>query len=194
MATSEEYKRQALKLLPQGLIWFFDDDKNVAKLINALADEMEVVDGAAEAFLNDFFPDTTSQFLPDWERVAGLPDPCSGLAATIGLRRQDLLTKLTSIGGQNRQYFIDLAASLGYTITITEFNPFRTGISRTGDALNGVDWQHAWQVNGVENEIQYFRVGVSATGDALRSWGQTRLECLLNRLKPAHTILLFEYA
>lgn len=194
MATSEEYKRQGLKLLPQGIAWYFESDRNVPKLINAFADEMEIVDGAAESFLHEFFPDTTTQFLPDWERVAGLPDPCSGLAATIGLRRQDLIARLTAVGGQSRQYFIDLAASLGYTITITEFNPFRTGISRTGDPLYDEEWQHAWQVNGIENEIQYFRVGVSAAGDALRSWGQTRLECLLNRLKPANTILLFDYA
>lgn len=194
MSDSEEYKRQLLKLLPQGIAWYFEDENNVPKILHAWADECEIIDGAVQAFLEDFFPDTTSAFLADWERVAGLPDPCSGLAASVALRRKELITKLTSVGGQTPQYFIDLAASLGYTITITEFNPFRVGISAAGDALYGEDWQHAWQINGVENEVEYFRTGQNAVGDPLANWGEGKLECLINRLKPAHTIPIFNYS
>jgi len=191
---SEEYKRALLKLFPNGIAWQFEDNRNVPKLIGAWADEFEIVDGSVQSFLNEFFPDTTTAFLPDWERVAGLPDPCSGLASTIALRRKDLIARITAVGGQSRQYFIDLAAAAGYTITITEFFPFRVNINAVGDPLTGENWRFAWQVNGVDNEVDYFQVGENAVGDPLATWGEGRLECLMRRLKPAHTIVIFNYS
>lgn len=191
---SEDYKRQLVKLLPRGLAWYFEDENNVPKMLHAWADEFEVLDGAAESFLEEFYPDTTTQFLPDWERVSGLPDECSGLAATIALRRKDLISRLTSVGGQTPQYFIDLAAELGYTITITEFNPFRASISAAGDACYSEEWQNVWQVNAALDTIEYFRAGVNAAGDPLATWGNERLECLINKLKPAHTHVIFSYS
>lgn len=193
MATSEEYKGQIQKLLPTGLAWTFENDHNVPKLLHAWADEFEIFDGSVQAFLESFFPDTTTQFLSDWERVAGLPDPCSGLAASVGLRRKDLIARLTAVGGQKPQYFIDLAADAGYSITITEFNPFLADWSCAEDPVYGDDWQHAWQVNAPLDTIEEFRADENSAEDPLAVWGNERLECLLNRHKPAHTILIFSY-
>ena len=132
--------------------------------------------------------------LPDWERVARLPDKCSGvLEETIQGRRHALLTKLTSTGGQSPGYFIGIAATLGYTVTIEEFRPFRVGRSRVGDSLTNGDWIFTWLVRAPEVSVTSFRVGTSAVGERLRTWGNDTLECKLNQLKPAHTIALFAY-
>jgi uncharacterized protein YmfQ (DUF2313 family) len=193
MADSDQYTQALLKLCPTGKAWPTESESNWYKLLEALAQELMRIDTTATDLLNEIFPDTTTQLLPDWERVAGLPDPCSGLGATIAIRRKDLLAKITARGGQSPQYFIDVAAQLGYEISITEFDPFQVDISSVDDGLYSEEWQLAWQVNSALNTIIPFVAGGNSAGDALRTWGNERLECIITARKPAHTILLFAY-
>ncbi|MFO6425576.1 putative phage tail protein [Escherichia coli] len=80
----------------------------------------------------------------DWERVYGVI-PRDG--ATQQERRENILIKMAATGGLSIPYFKQLAASLGYTITITELHPFRAGINRCGDRLYITDARWIWQVN-----------------------------------------------
>lgn len=192
--SAAEYLSQLQALLPQGPAWPRDEDATLTQLLAALAEEFARVDLRAENLLDEADPRTTAEMLWDWERVAGLPDPCVIAAQTTQERRAALVAKLTNIGGQSRQYFIDLAAALGYTITITEFHPFRVDESAAGDALHGDDWAFAWRVNAPATTIREFRVSESTVGDPLRIWGNELLECALSRLKPAHTHALFGYS
>ncbi len=192
-STAEDYVEQLKKLTPEGLAWPVEDDSNWIKLITAIAQEMARVDAMCATLVDESFPDTTTQLLPNWERVAGLPDECTELGETYEVRRKNLIAKLVARGGATPQYFIDVAAALGYEITITEFDPFRVNINAVGDALNGVNWQFVWQVNSALNTIIWFRAGLSAAGEALAVWGNDRLECVINRLKPAHTTVIFSY-
>ena len=156
--------------------------------------ELARVDVRGESLPIEANPVSTNELLSDWERVAGLPDKCSGvLEETIQGRRNALLTKLTSIGGQSAQYFIDLAASLGYTVTIEEYRPFRAGLSRAGDALANGDWVFTWLIRAPAVSIMEFRAGRSGAGERLRTWGNDTLGCKINQLKRAHTIALFAY-
>lgn len=77
-------------------------------------------------------PFTAVALLSDWERVLGL-SVSSGM--TIQARRQQIMAKLNETGGLSRSYFIRLAKSLGYDITIDEPEPFRCGRNRCGDRL-----------------------------------------------------------
>ena len=96
------------------------------------------------------------------------------------------------MGDQSRQYYIDVAARLGYQITITEFDTFEAG-DHAGDLVNGENWRYAWRVNAPEVTITEFIAGGSSAGDPLRDWGNEQLECVINRLKPAHTLAQFAY-
>ena len=191
----EDYTHALQGLLPFGPAWPREPEAVLTKLLEAWAIELSRVDNTANELLEDIYPNTTTSLLPDWERVTGMPNFCLTLGNTIVERRQDVLAILTSRGGQSPQYFIDVAAKLGYTITITEFlfDPFRVGISAVGDALNGESGVYVWQVNSQLNTVQFFRVGFSGTGDALASWSNDRLECIINKFKPAHTLVLFSY-
>jgi len=190
---ADDYFRQLKNLSPTGKAWEIDDSSELAGLLKAWANELAVFEGRVTDFINNQFPDSTVDFINDWERVAGLPDPCSGLSPTLAIRQKDLVAKLAAVGGQTPAYFISIAASLGYTITITEFNPFRVSISAVGDPLNGADWQFAFQVNAPLNTVEYFKVNHNAAGDALATWANARLECLINAKKPAHTVVIFSY-
>jgi len=194
MATAEQYRQALQSLLPPGPAFTREPNALLTKLLDALAQELYRADLRAAQLIDEAFPDTTTELLPDWERVAGLPDACGEIAGTIQERRRDLLAKLTARGGQSRQYFIDLAAQLGFTITISEFRPFRVGMNAVGEPLYGADWWFVWQVNASETTYTYFRTGASSIGEPLRTWGNHRLECVVDQLKPAHTIVIFSYS
>jgi len=194
MPTAADYLEQLKTLLPPGQAFPREAGTTLHDLLDGMSIELARVDGRGEALPAEANPISTNELLSDWERVAGLPDKCSGvLEETLQGRRSALLTKLTSTGGQSASYFIELAGSLGYEVTIEQFRPFRVGMSRVGDSLTNGDWVFTWLIRAPEVSVTSFRVGLSAVGERLRTWGNDTLECKINQLKPAHTIALFAY-
>ena len=194
MATADEYREQLKALLPPGQAFPRDTGTTLDDLLGGMAEEFARLDERAMRLVVEANPAFSNELLTDWERVAGLPDKCSGsLETTIQGRRRVLTAKLSSTGGQSPAYFISVAAALGYTVTIEEFRPFRAGLSRAGDALTNGDWVYAWRVRAPAQTVIPFRAGLSAAGEALQTWGNDTLECKINQLKPAHTIALFAY-
>ncbi len=192
----EQYKNMIQNLLPVGLAWPREKETNMEGFLFAIAGEPNRVDCRIQDMLRESYPLTASELLTDWETTTGLPEECEGLGSTIQRRREAVDQKLSTTGGQSPGFYIDVAARLGYEITITDQNdgsPFRVGENAAGDALGGEDWAHTWIVNAPEETIQYFRSGQSAAGEPLANWGNELLECVLNRLKPAHTIVIFTY-
>lgn len=191
--TTDDYLQQLQSHLPLGPAWPRDIDSLTTKILESFAEEYARIDARIEDLVDEADPRTTSELLPDWERVLGLPDPCVPAGQTFQQRRAAVVAKLTNTGGQSRDYFIALAAYLGFEITITEFTPFRVGSSAVGDPLCGSDWWYAWRVNAPATTSIFFRVGSSTVGEPLQSFGNELLECVFNRLKPAHTTIIFAY-
>lgn len=190
----EKYKSMIKNLLPTGLAWPRNEDTNLSSFIEALAVEVSRVDMRVDDMLRESYPLTSSELLTDWERIVGIPDECVGLSETLQERREAVDRKLSSIGGQSKAYYIDVAARLGFDITIDEYTPFRAGFSRAGDPVTSEEWAHVWEVNTAETDtIRYFRAGQSTAGEALAKWGNEILECIINQLKPAHTYVIFTY-
>jgi uncharacterized protein YmfQ (DUF2313 family) len=192
-STPDDYKQQLINLSPKGLAWPTEDGSNWIKLLDAIAQEFARVDARCSDLINEALPDTTTELLPNWEQIAGLPDECSELGDSYSIRRLNLIAKLASRGGQSPSYYISVALALGYEITVTEFDQFRADINSAGDPVNGEAWEYTWRVNAPLNSIVYFRASLSAAGEPLAEWGNDRLECVINKLKPAHTIVLFSY-
>lgn len=194
MSTAAEYREQLKALLPPGQAFPRDPGTTLHDLLDGMSLELARVDVRASALPQEVNPNTTLELLPDWERVAGLPDKCSGtLEETLQGRRNALLAKLTSTGGQSADYFIQLAASLGYAVTIEVFRPFRAGRSVAGDVLSNGDWAFAWRIHAPDVTVIPFRAGLSVAGERLRVWGSDTLECKIRQLAPAHTIPIFAY-
>ena len=189
--TAAHYLDDLKALLPPGIAWPRDGGTQ-DDVLGALAEELARVDARAADLLEEADPRTTAELLPDWERAFGLPDPCVDLPDTYGERIVALVEKMSRIGGQSPTYFIALAARLGFTVTITEFDPF-TVEDTVEDTITGQDWQFAWQVNAPPETVTAFTVDGYVT-EPLADWGNVRLECAIARLKPAHTTVLFAYA
>lgn len=192
--TAEQYRDQLKALLPPGRALPREPGTSLETLLHGMAEELARLDARGMELLVDVNPMTTNELLPEWEAVAGLPDNCSAtLEETTQGRRNALVAKLSSTGGQSPAYFIEVAAALGYEVTIEEFRPFRAGYSTAGEALTNGDWVFAWRVHAPETTTISFRAGVSAAGEPLASWGNDLLECKMQELAPAHTTVLFAY-
>ncbi|TBV12746.1 YmfQ family protein [Stutzerimonas kirkiae] len=168
-----------------------------AQLLSALnradASSLEAANRAGDQVLDRVWPDNAAA-LGDWERVLGLPDPCVvGDDLTVRQRVAAVIAKLRGVGGQSRAFFIQLAASLGYEVTITEFRPPRVGMVRAGDPVAGEGWTSAWRVNAPAVTVFRAVAGTAAAGEALSVWGNKSLECRLSAMQPAHATLIFGY-
>lgn len=131
-------------------------------------------------------------FLADWERVLGLPDECAGgLGQTVTERIAAAVAKVRARGGQDRGYFIGVALGLGYSITIEEYEVY-TCDSPCDDPICDEAWRYAWTSRAPETTIREFSCDTPCD-EPLRTWGNQLLECVLSRLKPAHTHLIFAY-
>ncbi|WP_168403829.1 YmfQ family protein [Erwinia amylovora] len=190
-----DYTRALQSLMPVGLAWPKTLDAVQTAVLRTLARSFQRNDCDARRVLMGAFPATATIMLPEWEETLGLPDDCSiGEIDSIAKRQAAVVAKLISTGGQSIAYFITIASTLGYDITITQYRQARAGMSVCGDALNGEDWPFTWRINAPRTTIKYALTGISYCGDPLRSWGNKQLECQLNRLAPSHLILLFNYA
>ena len=172
-------------------------DQNAAVIGVDLAAEgtaLDVAQLSGDRLIDEADPRVTAELLADWERVLGLPDSCAGTAlVTVSQRRTRVLEKLRKVRGQSRQFYLDLATRLGYSgVTITEFRP-ATCADPCDLPVYGEDWRFAWQMNTL-NALAIYEMRVGDPCDSpLRSWLSSELQCRLNKLKPANTVVLMNY-
>lgn len=136
-------------------------------------------------------PQASGSLIAAWERVLGL----DGTGKSYAQRVSAAIARINATGGLSIPYFINLAASAGYNITIAEPQPFRAGINRAGDVLAPEDIIYTWRVNVVGNSqtIWQFRAGGSTAGERLSAYSDAVIEHIIQDLKPAHTWVGFAY-
>lgn len=136
-------------------------------------------------------PRTTDELLTEWEKEYDLPDDCFVPGKSIQQRKNDIFARLITVGQQDKGYFIDLAKSLGFTVTITEFKPFWMNVGAMGDGIGELINIFYWQINyNVVNGGAFgrsFSTGFDTSENDLEA-----MQCYLTKLKPAHTQLLFK--
>jgi uncharacterized protein YmfQ (DUF2313 family) len=204
----DDYTHALLALLPTGPAWTREIGTVLYKTCNGLAGIFGYVDSRAGDFLErESDPRKTMEMLSDWERNWGLPDECFFFnGGDIAGRHRVLMQKMTMLGGQSRAFFIEIAAELGYVITIHEHSPFMVGISRCGSTLDDAGFQRweigppeirfYWSIQVAGVSLVWFRAtaGQSAIDPHLRIGYPTDLECILNIWKPAHTQIVLDYS
>jgi len=197
----ESYAHALLSKLPIGEIWPRAPDTTLVETMTGLAGVVARWAERVGMFLiTEAFPPHSYHMLPDWERVLGLPEPCIPAAQTLEERRAAVSEKLSRRpGAQSRNYYIGIAERLGYQdITIREFQPFMFGVSRLGDPrwrIAPPEMRYTWIVTVPGERLSWFRFGYGRSGQDphLRIRRGEDLECVLRRMKPAHTQLIFSY-
>jgi len=206
-----EYADAMLGLLPQGQAWPREDGSTLVLTVNGLAEYWGFVDGRAADLLEiESDPRTTVELLPDWERNWGLPDPCYPEAISIAERQNLLVLIMTLLGGQSRSFFEYISSWTGHAINIGEWAPFMCGVSEVGDTRYEYDdtgffrWylgppenRYFWYLQSETAVLEWFRCGTpySQTGihPHLKIYTESPIDCLLQRWKPAHTEMVFDY-
>lgn len=141
-------------------------------------------------------PRTTTELIDRWERLCGLPDECIPAGTqTLRQRQQRLDAKVNLIGGINEDFFLAQLAALGKpgaTITRYDKSTF-TCTSACTDGVYSPDWRYYWQVNMPSSTSTTWMTCNDPCNSALRVWGDTVVECVLNKLCPSHTYVIFKY-
>jgi len=159
--------------------------------LRGLASEFQRVEQFLSDLPSELDPRTTVNLIEEWERNVGIPDSCIPIASTIEQRRANVVLKLTALGAQTEQDFVELATLLGFEITIVrpseEFVPPYDVpfIPEDGTAV-----RFTWIIRGaniVKDVPPYAVPFIPEEGSA-----ENILQCLFNKLKPANTLLLFE--
>jgi uncharacterized protein YmfQ (DUF2313 family) len=172
------YKDMLKHLLPRGDAWEAPDGGPLSQLLLAYGDDMAAFDARMVALMEEADPRTALELIAVWEVSAGLPDPCTGALTDIDQRRAALWQKITGQGGQSLAYYIQIALTLGFDVDPEEFRPFVAG-SDCNQPCNDDSWHFAFWLHASAGPVDDDLKGV--------------LECVIGRVKPAHTITFFTY-
>ena len=189
----DAYREQIHALLPAGRAWPEESDTTLDALVRAIAAQVAEIDLSDANLLNEIRPDTTFDLLPEWERVAGLPDVCSVLGSTIAERRASLLEKIVTKLTLNAAEFVRIGESFGVTITVEELDQARA------DAISGLDtsngkWRFVWWIGIPTNaDVRRFNTLSDVNTPLLDIERNTEMECRLQNAAPAHTYLIIGY-
>lgn len=174
--SNDDYRQVHVQLLPRGLAWPRQANSVLGRLFAGFSRAYATLHASLILLSRELDPRNTSALLPEWETFAGLPDACSLVVGSEAERRAALVAKLTATGGSTATYFVAMAQALGYsTAAVTEFPVSRFGRARFGARFHGSAWRNVWQVQ--------------CPGPC----PDVTLECRINKLKPAHTTVLFHY-
>ena len=183
--TAADYLDMLRNLSPPGIA-FGGTEGRWDDLLEALAQELALTDasvsdvdsvtGVASGVVAETDPRIAVETIDAWEYQLGIVDDGT---STLAERQERAHAHMIATGGQSPAYFIALAAALGMTVTITRV--LSTGWSCASPPcapLYAVSARFIWIVHG-------------PAGASLAS--KTAMQTLFNRLKPAHTVVYFEY-
>lgn len=184
MADAADYLAQLKALAPRGAAWSQESESTLSSLFAGLAEEFARVDARAHDLMIQTDPRIVTEMLDDWERAYGLPDGCVTADPTLGGRRLALHQKVASLGGQSAAYYVGMSALLGYETEVESFRPTRLPLT-IPVPVAGRPWAFAWRV-AVYGPVD--------PADESPIYASADLACVITRLKPAHTVVSFDFA
>lgn len=152
-----DFTRTLLALLPKGPVWSRALGTKLEALAQGAATEFGRVNDRAADMLAEQDPRTCDETIEDWERVAGLPDPCVDTQpSTLDERRAAVAARIIArggwSGGPSVPFFEAMLEALGYDETLIEIRRFHRESFTCGSACDapldpdeGPGWIYAWE-------------------------------------------------
>ena len=141
---------------------------------------------------DEYDPRSTTNLISEWEEFVGIPDDCLGNTGTLEQRRLNILLKLAGINVTTEQQFINVAAVLGYTVTITNGVDVATFPLTFPIILLGSGEAPFTIIVNLDASLA--PSGFPLTFPITLTDGLPELlQCFFEKLKPANTQLIFRY-
>jgi uncharacterized protein YmfQ (DUF2313 family) len=190
--TREQQAQTLANYLPGGTAFAAKNvtNTNTRKLLRGLADELMRSDEYIHLFRTDFLPDTTKYHISEWESAVGIPDTCMKGTGSDAERRLHVIIKLAWMALQTQPDFISLAALLGVSIAVEGGSihgcfPFVFPIKFYPSAKAA---RHTIVITAdLPEELNFtytFPIQFGTTAMSL-------MQCIFNRLKPAHVDITY---
>ena len=191
---TENYAAQLAALLPPGLALNAEDtDSDLYEVLRRMAARLDQVDAFFWDILRESDPRNAINLLVEWEHALALPDSCTIGVPTIDERQKAAYVKYTDRGGARIARYIELAHALGYDNVQTQ----RYNMHTCEDDCETPLWEQADRFRWTLILNEGTRVTISnCESDCetpLEIWGDTQLECVINRENPALAEVNFMY-
>jgi uncharacterized protein YmfQ (DUF2313 family) len=191
--TEEEQATVLAGYLPNDQLWL---DKNVDNsplrgILLGLASQWIDFRNSGNELCEQYDPTTTTSLIEEWEAFVGIPDHCFDNTGSLELRRKNILLKLAGINATTAKQFEDIAAILGFDVTV---EPGADSPSSTFPMtfpfllVDPDDAPFVIIVNIDDPGTEGFPYTFPFT---LSSGVSELLQCLFDKLKPANTIVYF---
>jgi uncharacterized protein YmfQ (DUF2313 family) len=151
--------------------------------LDCFAQELQRFEDRESALLQESFPSKTTELVAEWEAELLRQDEMPVGTENIAQRREVLAAKYRQIfPGPSRQFFTELAESLGIVVLITDAGDYvDSTVARVDEAR--VDEAR------VSDETDAFHWQIAVLADP--SSQLTKYQALVELLKPAHTIPVY---
>ena len=150
-----------------------------SKILSCLAAELARIERRAWDLWNESVSGNSTELLPEWEKMFGLPNHCTIAISDMTTRQRTVQTfQYRSLTTATTQFYIDYAASLGMGITLVK-SPSSVTPSIAGVARAGFNRCATRGSNCV------YTVTVNSGADL------ATLQCIFSDIKPAHVIFLW---
>lgn len=186
--TAESYAEMLWALMPPGQLFARSDESRIGQVLLAIAEEMARIGAKIEGLLDESDPRTALEYLADWERAVGLPDGCAPAVASIEARRARAAQRLVTLGSLTPAFIISqVQAALGIVVEIVEYVPGASGWWEPG--IPTVPSWGGWWFDVISDAVTaiYATMGSTVMGQPLGALQNEQIECVIDRLKPAHT-------
>jgi uncharacterized protein YmfQ (DUF2313 family) len=162
------------------------------KILQGLATQWLDFRNSLNKVVSEYDLTKTTDLISEWEAFVGIPDGCIKNTGTLEQRRLNILLKLAGINATTKKQFENIAKVLGYDITV------ETGIDISSLPLSLpfilIDPAEAPFTIVVSLDSSLKPSGFPLTLPfLLGSDVPDVLNCLFNKLKPAHCKLYFRY-
>jgi len=118
--TIAEHANSLAAYLPGGRLFesAYIDGSKFRQFLVGLSSELANAEALTKEYQDQYSPETTTDFIEEWESALGIPDSCFSGSGTITERRRDVMVKLAALGVQTELDFLALALKFGVTVDI----------------------------------------------------------------------------
>lgn len=171
--SSEEYRKVLAAISPKGMALPTDPDSNWQHLLKAFGAAFADHDQDLAHTVEQWFPHTTVEFVPEWEKTLGLPDECDTIedGQTLEERQAAIIRKWQLQNAQTPAFFLKQAQEVGWPdAALIELLPPICGVAECGDEVMAPEAVYVWMIKVEAISIYPAYCGVAECGEHLTTF------------------------